>query len=234
MKKISFYAALVGVALSLSARADETPFKLTTTSYRMSESGQGLDVNLRHSSDFGTTWVGYFNAPGLDMHQFRGGWERVFGEDVRITPSLQVAEGGFNGGSINVETGRSWFVGAGYDRSNLHPYYNLNFDPGDAWMLNGGYRAENGVSYSLSIVQNDRENPDQRHIHAIYRTPLPDGNRLTFDVLFKRGLVNEEMIQRTGLTVTYDWPRYFVRLAFDPNTNFTTDDVVRLGFGMRF
>ncbi len=230
--------ALLGTAfsaLSVSAYAEEdASFKLTATSHRMSENGQGFDINLRHSAEWGTTWVGYFNASGLDARQFRGGWERAFGDTVRITPSLQVAEGGFNGGSLNVETGETWFIGAGYGRTNLRPYYNLNFDPNDAWTLSGGYRASNGVSYSMSITQDNRENPDQRHIHAVYRTPLSNGDRLTLDVLFKRGLVNGEMIERAGLTVTYDWPRYFVRLAFDPKTNFTTDDVVRIGVGMRF
>lgn len=231
------FTALVGATLSVlsvAAHAEEPSFKLSIGTHRMSESGQGVDVNLRHSSDMGTTWIGYFNASGLDARQFRAGWERAFGDAVRITPSLQVAEGGFNGGSINVETGNSWFVGAGYGRTNLRPYYNLNFDPNDAWTLSGGYRGEDGVSYALSITQDNRENPDQRHIHAIYRTPLQNGDRLTLDVLSKRGLVNGAMIQRTGLTATYDWPRYFVRLAFDPNTNFTTDDVVRLTVGMRF
>lgn len=230
-------AALVGAAcstFSIAAHAEETPFKLTATSHRMSESGQGFDMNLRHNGDWGAAWIGYFDESGLHARQFRGGWERAFGETVRVTPSLQVAEGGFAGGSINFETGDSWFIGAGYGRTNLRPYYNLNFDPNDAWMVSGGYRAPNGQNYSIGIVQDDRENPDQRHIHAIYRTPLPNGDRLTLDVLFKRGSVNGEMIQRTGLTVTYDWPRYFVRLAFDPNTNFTTDDVVRLSLGMRF
>ena len=59
-------------------------------------------------------------------------------------------------------------------------------------------------------------------------------DRLTLDVLLKQGFVNGNTIDRTGLTVTYDWPRYFVRLAFDPNTNFTIDDAVRVGVGMRF
>jgi PAS domain S-box-containing protein len=34
--------------------------------------------------------------------------------------------------------------------------------------------------------------------------------------------------------VTYDWPRFFVRLAYDPKTNFTPVDARRLSIGTRF
>lgn len=209
-------------------------FKLTLGSYRFSDSGSGLDANLRNTSAIGTTWLGYFDASGLDAHQLRAGWDQTYGDAVRWSPSLQWASGGFFGGSVSVETGQTWFVGAGYGRTNLAPYYNLNFDPNDAWTLSGGYRAAGGASYSLSFTRDDRENPDQQHLHAVYRAPVNGGERLTLDLLFKRGLVNGDSINRVGVTLTYDWPRFFVRLAFDPNTNFTSDDVVRTSIGTRF
>jgi hypothetical protein len=34
--------------------------------------------------------------------------------------------------------------------------------------------------------------------------------------------------------VGYDWPTYFVRLAWDPKVNFTPQDMVRLSAGVRF
>ncbi len=42
------------------------------------------------------------------------------------------------------------------------------------------------------------------------------------------------MVTRAGFTVTHDWPRWFVRLAYDPKTNFTADDQWRLSVGARF
>jgi hypothetical protein len=64
--------------------------------------------------------------------------------------------------------------------------------------------------------------------------PVNGADRLTIDLLYKRGLVEGRRIAKAGATVTYDWPRYFVRIAVDPNTNFSTDNVWRLSVGARF
>jgi hypothetical protein len=229
---------VAGLALACGlAQADDASapaFKLTLGLHSFSQSGHGTDLNLRHTSGLGNVWLGYFHADGLGASQWRGGWDGSWGSGVRIMPSLQVASGGFVGGSVNVETGDSWFVGAGLGHTNLRPYFNLNFDPNDAWTLSGGYRAADGASYALSVVRDNRLNPDQQHLHAVWRTPLPGGDRLTLDLLDKRGLVGGLPIRRLGVTATYDWPRHFVRLAYDPNTNFTPDNAVRLSVGTRF
>jgi hypothetical protein len=149
-------------------------------------------------------------------------------------PSLQWASGGFVGGSIQAETGSPWFAGVGLGRTNLKPYYNLNFDPNDSWLLTAGHRGAEGDAITLQMIRDNREHPDQRHFHAIYRTPLPDGQRLTLDALYKIGLVDDVKIRRFGLTATYDWPRFFLRVAFDPKTNFTPVDAWRLSLGARF
>ena len=221
----------------VTAHAQDAPsadFKLTLGGFKFSENGNGVDINIRHSSDYGNVWLGYFRAPRLDANQWRAGWDKSFGEAVRIQPSLQVASGGFVGGSLNIETGERWIVGAGLGRTNLRPYYNLNFDPNDAWSLLAGYRAESGQSYGASYVRDNRENPDQQHFHLTSRTPLQGKERLTLDLLYKRGLVDGQRIAKVGGTITYDWPRFFVRLAFDPNTNFTADNVWRASIGARF
>ena len=228
---------VLAIAPLTAAIADDAPpadFKLTVGAFKFSESGSGVDVNVRHSSDYGNAWLGYFRAPRLDANQWRAGWDKSFGDAIRVQPSVQVASGGFVGGSLNVETGETWIVGAGLGRTNLRPYYNLNFDPNDSWSLLAGYRAESGQSYSASYIRDNRENPDQRHFHLTSRTPLQGKQRLTLDLLYKRGLVDGQRIAKVGGTVTYDWPRFFVRLAFDPNTNFTTDNVWRLSVGTRF
>jgi hypothetical protein len=238
--------ALLVLGLQGPARADdapappreepaaEHPFKLTFGWYRFSDDANGFDVNLRHSCEWGNAWVGFFRLADQQVDQLRTGWDRSFGSAVRVSPSVQLASGGFIGGSAQVEAGAPWFAGAGIGRTNLRPYYNLNFDPNDSYMLSAGRRDEGGQLFMALMVRDNRENPDQRHFHFLYRQPMAGGERLTIDALYKIGRVDEETIRRWGFTVTYDWPRVFVRLARDPNTNFTPVDSWRLSFGTRF
>lgn len=216
-----------------------SPFKLTLGRYQSSAEGQpsslSTDVNLRHSSALGNVWYGHYVAPAEQLTQDRAGWDRNFNLGaVRVLPSVQVATGGAWNGSLNVETGTRWYAGAGLGRTNLRPTVNLNFDPNDAWSLSGGYRWTEGAALGLVYVRDNRENPDQQHLHLVWRTPLAGAHRLTLDLLHKRGLVEGEPIARTGLSVAYDWPRWFVRLSYDPKVNFTTQDMWRLAGGTRF
>ncbi|MEO6015803.1 MAG: hypothetical protein ABIP46_00995, partial [Polaromonas sp.] len=162
-------------------------------------------------------------------------WDNTFKlGPVRFMPSLQIASGGFIGGSAALETGDTWFAGVGVGRTNLRNYVNLNFDPNDALMLSGGYRWADNDSLALQVVRDNRLNPDQQHVHLVYRTPVAGEDRLTLDLLAKQGLVAGVPIRRMGLSVGYDWPRYFVRVAWDPLVNFTTQDMLRLSVGTRF
>ncbi|WP_244618384.1 hypothetical protein [Rhodoferax sediminis] len=227
------------------ARADDavpaaaTPFKLTAGLYSMSggglPAGLGLDLNLRYTSGLGDLWLGWFRSPVLEVSQPRAGWDRTYDFGVvRFMPSLQVASGGFWGGGVGLETGDTWFAGAGLGRTNLRNYANLNFDPNDAWMLWGGYRWSQSRSLSLQVVRDNRQNPSQQNVHLLYRTPVADQRLLTLDLLAKTGLVDGVPIHRLGLSVTYDWHQYFVRLAYDPQVNFTPQDMWRLSVGSRF
>lgn len=214
-------------------------FKLTLGQYQSSGGGEAAsdstDINLRHSSGLGNVWVGRYVAPARELIQDRVGWDRNIPVGaLRLQPSAQLATGGAWNGSLGVETGEDWYVGAGLGRTNLRETVNLNFDPNDAYTLGGGYRWAEGASLGLVYVRDNRENPDQQHLHLIWRTPLPDAHRLTVDLLLKRGLVEDEPIERTGLSVAYDWPRWFVRLSYDPKVNFTPQDMWRLAFGTRF
>lgn len=232
--------ALAGAAQAADEPADQGPsFKLTTGLYQLSGGGlprgPALDLNLRQTSGLGNVWLGWFRSPVLDVSQPRAGWDRSFTlGPVRFLPSLQVASGGFWGGSAAIETGEHWFAGVGLGRTNLRNYVNLNFDPNDAWMLSGGYRWDDGRSASLQLVRDNRLNPDQQHVHLVYRTPVAGDQRLTLDLLSKTGLVAGVPIRRLGLSVGYDWPRYFVRVAYDPKVNFTAQDMWRLSAGARF
>jgi hypothetical protein len=230
-----------GIAAAADTRSDpsdaskEPPhFKLTLGWYDFSDRSRGIDTNLRHTSDLGNIWIGYFRLDAPDLRQWRTGWDRSFGKAVRVSPSLQLASGGFAGGSIQAETGEPWFAGVGFGRTNLRPYYNLNFDPNDSWQVAFGHRSEGGRTISAQMVRDNREHPDQRHFHLLWRQPLPHGERLTLDALYKIGIVEGETIRRWGFTATYDWPRFFLRVARDPKTNFTPLDAWRFSVGTRF
>ena len=223
-----------GIAQSSVASGEKPANKLTLGIYHFSESGSASDINVRNSGDYGDIWLGYYQSSKRDEHQGRIGWDSTFDAGaVRITPSAQFASAGYFNWSVGLETGERWFIGAGFGRTNLKPNWNLNFDPNDSWTVSGGWRGE-GESFSLLWVRDDRENPDQRHLHAVYRKSLPDGQRITLDVLHKRGLVDGESIRKTGASLTYDWPRFFVRAAYDPKVNFTSEDMWRMSVGTRF
>ena len=214
--------------------AIERPFKLTVGRYDFSDHTRGVDTNLRYTSALGNMWVGYYRQDDDSVSQWRAGWDRSFGSALRFSPSVQLASGGFAGGSAQVETGEPWFVAAGLGRTNLRPYVNLNFDPNDSYTLSAGRRDSDGRVAMVLMVRDNREHPDQRHLHLVYRLPLRGGDRVTVDALYKLGLVDDEMIRRWGFTLTYDWPRVFVRIARDPNTNFTHVDAWRVSIGARF
>ena len=239
MKRWLLIAAWTSVCVAAQAQDAAPEYKLTTGVYVLSGGGlpnsHGLDMNLRRTSDAGNVWVAWYRSPEQDVSQPRLGWDNSYGvSSWRIQPSVQMASSGFWGGSLGVETGDSWYVGAGFGRTNLHPYTNLNFDPNDAWMASAGYRWSSVQSLGFQVVRDNRQNPDQQHVHAVYRMGMLNGQRLTVDVLFKSGLVEEQFTRRTGLSVTYDWPQFFTRVAYDPIINFTPQTMWRLSVGTRF
>lgn len=245
-------ALAAGPAVALAERAADTaavpppagelptePFKFTTGFYRSAGGGQpastGLDVNLRHTGSVGDLWIGWFRAPAVAVSQVRGGWDRTFTlGPVRLQPSLQWASGGFAGGSLNLETGDNWYAGAGLGRTNLRDYVNLNFDPNDAWMLSAGYRWSDARYAGMQVVRDNRQHPDQQHVHFVLRLPVEGGHAVFLDVLDKRGTVDTRPIHRTGASLTYGWPGLFVRLAYDPQVNFTSQNQWRVSAGTRF
>jgi hypothetical protein len=126
--------------------AIERPFKLTVGRHDFCDPTRGVDANLRYSSALGNLWVGYYRQDDDSVSQWRSGWDRSFGSAIRFGPSLQLASGGFVGGSVQVEMGEPWFAAIGLGRTNLRPYVNLNFDPNDSYTLCAGRRDPTGAS----------------------------------------------------------------------------------------
>ncbi|SDE59962.1 hypothetical protein SAMN05192589_12221 [Paracidovorax valerianellae] len=235
-------APLAHAAADANADADADtplPFKLTTGLYHVAggglPAGPGLDVNLRYTRGDDHWWIGAFRSPALDFSMPRAGWDRTVAlGDWRVLPSLQIASGGFVGGSVAVETGTTWVVGAGLGRTNLRNYANLNFDPNDAYTVYGSHRWSSGDTLALQLVRDNRQNPDQQNVHLVWRSPQPGGERLTVDLLAKQGTVDGRFQRRAGLSVGYDWAEWFVRAAWDPLVNFTPQSMWRLSTGVRF
>jgi hypothetical protein len=214
-------------------------YKLTVGYYQfsqgLSDNGAASDLNLRQTSSLGNVWFAHYDSWAHGLTQTRLGWDHTWEKDkVRFIPSLQLASGGAWNGSMGVETGQTWFAGLAFGRTNLRDALSLNFDPNDMVTLSGGYRWSELHSFAFQWIRDNRLHPDQQHLHLIYRTPLPEERRLTVDVLFKSGLVDDVPTERTGLAVTHDWPRWFIRAAWDPKTNFTSQDMMRLVVGTRF
>ncbi len=227
------------VSLSQDKPEGGTPFKLSAGLYSMKDAlgrtQMAQDLNLRVSSTVGNTWIGYFETQSKDLQQTRIGWDNAFKVGaLRIQPSLQSATGGFFGGSLGVETGEALFVGAALGRTNLKNYVNLNFDPNDSWTFTTGYRWNAQHTVSLQVVRDNRENPDQQHIHLTYRTPFADNKRLLIDLLVKSGTVENEHIKKIGLMTGLDWGDLGLRFAYDPKVNFTSTDIKRFIISYRY
>ena len=251
MKRCRYPALCAAACLGFAAGAgaqdarDEKPtpeqqiaWKLTPTYYSSSNQASAWDVNLRGNTDTQTFWVGYYRRQE-EFSQLRMGYERPFElSSVKLVPSLQYATRGFFGGSLNAEIGERYFGVLGWGRTNLKDYYNLNFDPNDAVTFGVGTRALPNTTLTLFQIRDDRLDTGQRVTHLVARIRPDTKTRWTIDAFYKQGRPDSdpasERVRGTGATVTYDFGRYFVRVASDPYVNFSNDHMVRVAFGMRF
>lgn len=233
--------ALGGVAWADSAlptkeNDDPIDYKLTMAHYSTREI-HANDVNLRASLANQTGWIGLYKEGPSGFEQVRGGYERT--DQVAfasVVTSLQAASHGFLGFAVTAEIGEPFYGIVGFGRTNLKPYANLNFDPNDAITLGVGWRKVNGPSVMLFSVRDDRVVQGQQVVHFVMRSPLANGDRITVDVFDKSGPHDAQglPINGTGASLTYDWPRFFARLAYDPKVNFTQENMTRFAIGMRF
>jgi hypothetical protein len=208
-------------------------WKLTLGSYYYGDYG-GTDVNLRWQRHDTHAWLGLYSDHVFGT-QTRAGIDTAvdLGHSLQLQPALQLATQGFVGGSLNLQVGDAWFGLIGIGRTNLKPYFNLNFDPNDALTLGVGHRADSGDLYTVFLVTDDRLHTRQHDWHFTARLPR-NGRRLSLDLLRKSGLSDVGPISAWGCSITYDWPGWFVRLARDPYQNFSAVDAWRVAGGIRF
>ena len=239
--------ALCGLPGGADAQAerDEPPagerkvaWKLTPTYHSSTRDAPAWDFNLRGNTDTQTFWAGYYRRVE-EFEQARAGYERPLEwPSLRVVPSLQYASRGFLGGSVNAELGERYFGLLGWGRTHLKEYYKINFDPNDAVTFGFGTRALPRTTLSLFQIRDDRLDTGQRVTHLVARMKPTQKTRWTVDVFYKEGRPDSDpasaRVHGTGMTVTYDYDRWFARVASDPYVNFSDSHMVRVAAGMRF
>lgn len=217
--------------------SESIDWKLTYTHHRTENEPDGHDLNLRGTKGETVFWAGHYWRAN-EFRQTRGGLERWLSyEWGRLLLSGQVATRGFLGFTSQAEIGKAGVrLLAGLGRTNLRPYYNLNFDPNDAITLGFAADLPEGMRASAFAVHDDRLGTGQTVVHVVLRTRDDPVNRWTVDVWQRRGPLGDggNHVHRAGLAVTFDHAPYFGRLSIDPNANFSGRDMVRVGIGARF
>jgi hypothetical protein len=234
------YTLIVIVLSSAAAAAragqaapSSLPWKLTVGEYLYADYA-GTDVNLRWRENDTSAWVGMYTDQSFGT-QVRAGVDKSvgIGQYLQLQPSLQAASQGFLGGSVNIQAGSSWYGIAGIGHTNGRPYFNLNFDPNDAVTFGAGHQAEDGLSCSVFVIADDRYHTGQRDWHANIQIPAGDSHA-TLDLLHKSGMSEAGQIAAWGFSANWDWPRWFLRVAYDPYQNFSAQNAWRLATGVRF
>jgi hypothetical protein len=217
--------------------AEPVDWKLTYTHHLAEKEHDGIDLNLRGTRDANVFWVGHYQR-GSEFQQSRAGLEHWLSYDWgKVLLSGQAATRGFIGLASQAEIGSDRVrLLAGFGRTNLKPYYNLNFDPNDAVTVGVVADLRDGMRGSFYAIHDDRLGTGQTVVHALLRTSDDPGRRWTLDLFQRRGPSGDDgnRVQRTGMGITYDRAPYFGRIVFDPNANFSGHDMLRLGVGARF
>ena len=216
--------------------AETWAFKLTPSVYSNRLAPQATDLNLRGNLGPHALWIGQYRQAGFG-EQIRTGYEYTASLDwAQLVSSLQAAEGGFAGASLTAQIGQEVYGIAGWGRTNLRPYYNLNFDPNDAITLGLGRWWGRQHQISLYRIQDDRLHTGQRVTHLLWRYHPDEVHHLSLDLADKRGRseASGPWLQGHSLSLTWDWHGHFVRVAVDHKVNFTDDTQKRLSVGWRF
>jgi hypothetical protein len=229
-------ASLTGQATSAENEPEAWQYKFTPSRYTTTGETSGTDLNLRANSQGHTWWIGHYQR-GAEFQQTRLGYERTRAWSLgQWTLSGQAATHGFAGGSISSQLGsETVYALLGYGRTNAQTYYNLNFDPNDAWTWGLGGQIK-GNSLSVFRVQDNRLQTEQRNTHILWRWPVAEGRRLSVDYAFKTGRpeAGQPSVSGHSLSWTYDHYPWFVHWVRDQHVNYSDADQIRLSLGFRF
>src|SRR5712671_3147126 len=123
-------------------KADEYKSKLTFSTY-FTSGNRAFDLNLRHQLGPFTVWIAGFYDPQTNkllrtgiQWDYRKAW-------FHFVPTVEVATTKAVTGSVSFELGSGKTIAlVGYSRTNLKPFFDLFWDPGDSVQL--------GVAHKLS------------------------------------------------------------------------------------
>jgi hypothetical protein len=222
-------------AASCGDADDKLALKFTPSWYQASDGNNAWDFNLRANTGPHAAWIGYYTEHS-GARQTRTGYE--YTENFRsghVVWSAQAASGGFLGGSVTLQTETPVYLIAGFGRTNLRNYYNLNFDPNDAYTIGVGTGLIPNTDLSLYEIRDDRLGTGQRVTHLYAHVNLSDKDRLSIDGTYKRGLGDDGVyVHGHGLTLTYTHRHTFFRIAHDPYANFGGATQNRFSLGMTY
>ncbi len=248
---ILIFLAMASGVQAIEDRADVDPndeldtgekisWKLTASRYTNSLQGASNDFNIRGNTENLAFWVGYYDQPKI-FQQTRVGMEYSHPLPLgRLIGSIQIATENFQGWSLTWdgknadEHGFGPLLGIG--RTNLKPYYNLNFDPNDSVLIGGSFSSSKTGKIMLYQIYDDRLHTGQKVTHLVWRRSYADGKRITIDAFTRSGAnaPGEKVYRGTGMTATLDLNDWFVRFGHDPNSNFSPGNIIRVALGYRY
>ncbi len=215
-------------------KADDLTGKASASLYVISHQVQ-FDVNVRQRFGDVTGWIGAFVDPkGESVGRVGAEYDFQVGGLLAV-PAFQIGTNGFVNGSFYAEAGRAIYGIVGLTFTNLKPLPNLTFDPNDAIVFGAGVHLSSYAKLYAFAIVDVRLGTGQQDTHLLYRRRLGPMSGITMDFLFKSGRRDDgAYVRGVGIGVYLDRPTWFLKAAYDPWANFTADDMVRLGGGLKF
>lgn len=214
--------------------ADELKSKVTLAVYGLSND-INVDINLRHQFGPVVAWVaGFYDPKGDSLARIGGEYDFQY-KWLLLVPTLEIGTNGALAGSLYGEMGAKTYAIAGYSQTNGKPFNDLFFDPSESVQLGLGRKVNNYDKLYGYVIFDVRLHTHQQDTHVLWRHRLNAKNGITLDFLYKSGRADDGLyIRNAGLGLYYDRPRWFWKAYYDPNVNFSHQDMVRLGAGLKF
>jgi len=214
--------------------ADELKSKVTLSVYGLSND-YNVDLNLRHQFGPVVAWIaGFYDRKGDSLARIGGEYDFQY-KWLLLIPTIEIGSTGALAGSLYAELGTKNYAIAGYSQTNGKPFNDLFFDPSESVQLGLGRKISNYDKLSGYVIFDVRLHTHQQDTHILWRHRLNAKNGITLDALYKSGRGDDgRTIRNAGLGVYYDRPHWFWKAYYDPNVNFTHQDMVRVGVGLKF
>lgn len=216
-------------------KADEHKSKLTFSTY-FTRGNRAFDLNLRHQFGPVTVWIAGFYDPQTNklirtgiQYDYRKAW-------FHFVPTIEVATTKAVSGSLSFELGSGKTLAlVGYSRTNLKPFFDLFWDPGDSVQLGIAHKLSSYDRIQAYTIFDVRLHTGQQNTHVVWRRKLNRNNGITFDGIFKSGHEDSgKYIRSVSMGIYYDRPHWFWKVYYDPHVNFTNHTMVRTGIGLKF